>query len=130
MLSVLNLKLLSVLNFISITGPEEYIKKIYKHIILYFLLCNGYNYSTVLYSDLGNLFYIQFFFFLFCVIGLTWVPNQEIEPTISLPFFSLPITDLSPRPIFLSLSIFKIMGCRESKLDVVTGNTVVRSKES
>ena len=78
MLSVLNLKLLSVLNFISITGPEEYIKKIYKHIILYFLLCKGYNYSTVLYSDLGNLFYIQFFFFLFCVIGLTWVPNQEI----------------------------------------------------
>ena len=100
MLSVLNLKLLSVLNFISITGPEEYIKKIYKHIILYFLLCKGYNYSTVLYSDLGNLFYIQFFFFIlcnrfdlgskprnifsfiFCVIGLTWVPNQEIKPSL------------------------------------------------
>ena len=78
MLSVLNLKLLSVLNFISITGPEEYIKKIYKHIILYVLLCNGYNYSTVLYSDLVICFIFSFFFLIFCVIGLTWVPNQEI----------------------------------------------------
>ena len=77
MLSVLNLKLLSVLNFIYITGPEEYIKK-YTNILFYISCCVTDTITPLFYTLTWVICFIFSFFFLFCVIGLTWVPNQEI----------------------------------------------------
>ena len=103
MLSVLNLKLLSVLNFISITGPEEYIKKKYTNILFYISCCVKDTITPLFYTLTWVICFIfSFFFFffilcnrfdlgskprnifsfIFCVIGLTWVPNQEIKPSL------------------------------------------------